>query len=66
MKRSLSLVVEIVVKLCTSLAVCIGCSSKNLPGPEQPRVIHWKGQDSGCEDTTTVPPADNASSIDKK
>ncbi len=35
----------------------IGCSSKN-PEPEKPRVIHWRGQDGGYEDTTTVQPAD--------
>lgn len=66
MKRSLSLALEILVKLGTCLTACIGCSSKNLPVPEKPRVIHWKGQDSGYEDTTVVQPTDNASSTGKK
>ena len=66
MKRYLFLVFEILVKLGACLAACIGCSSKNLPGPEKPRVIHWKGQDSGYENTTAVRPADNATSTDKK
>jgi hypothetical protein len=66
MKRSLSLVLEILVKLGTCLAACIGCSSKSPPGPEKPRVIHWKGQDSGYEATTAVQPGDNADSTDQK
>ena len=66
MKRSLSRTLEILVKLGTCLTACIGCSSKNRPGPEQPRAIHWKGQDSGYEDTTTVRPTDTASGTDQK
>jgi hypothetical protein len=34
----------------------IGCSSKHDPEPAKPALIHWKGQDGGYEDTTTVPP----------
>ena len=66
MKRSLSLAVEILVKLGACVAACIGCSSKNPPGPTQPRVIHWKGQESGYEGTTVVRPADNASRTGNK
>ena len=66
MKRTLSLALEILVKLGTCLAACIGCSSKNPPGPSQSRTIHWKGQDSGYEDTTAVRPADSASKTDTK
>ena len=62
MKRSLFLTLEILVKLGTCLAACIGCSSKNPPGREQNRTIHWKGEDSGYEHMTPVQPADNASS----
>ena len=71
MKRSLSLALEILVKLGTCLAACVGCSSKNPPCPAapekpQPRVIHWQAADSGYEDTTTVQPADTASSTGTK
>ena len=66
MKRFLSHAVEISVKSGACLAACIGCSSKNPPGPTQPRVIHWKGQDSGYEGTTMVQPADNANRPGKK
>jgi hypothetical protein len=66
MKRALSLAVAILVKLGICLAACIGCSSKNVSGPEPPRVIHWKGQNSGYENTTTVQPADNGSFTGKK
>jgi hypothetical protein len=55
----LSLALDILVKLGTCLAACIGCSSKSPPAP---RTIHWKGQDSGYEATTTVQPADQAGS----
>jgi hypothetical protein len=70
MKRSLSLALEIIVKLGTCLAACIGCSSKNPPCPvapekPQPRVIHWKAADSGYEETT-VQPTDAANSTGKK
>jgi len=70
MKRSLSLALEILVKLGTCLAACVGCSSKNPPCPEapekpQPRVIHWKAADSGYEETT-VQPTDAASSTSKQ
>ncbi|MEI8375640.1 MAG: hypothetical protein WCJ35_22695 [Planctomycetota bacterium] len=41
----------------------IGCSKT--PSPEPPRVVHWKGQDSGYEDETTVQPSDNVRSPDK-
>ena len=48
-----------VLTLMAALSACNGCSSKN---PSEPsRVVHWKGQDSGCEDETTVQPGDNAS-----
>ena len=66
MKRSLSLALEILVKVGACLATCIGCSSKNPPGPEKPRVIHWKGQDSGYENTTAVRPTDNANCTGNK
>jgi hypothetical protein len=71
MKRSLSLALEILVKLGTCLAACVGCSWKNPPCPQapekpQPRVIRWKGADGGYEDTTTVWPPDAASSTGKK
>ena len=66
MKRSVSLALEILVKLGTCLAACIGCSPKHPPGPEQPHTIHWKGQDSGYEGTTAVQPADHAGSTGKK
>jgi hypothetical protein len=66
MKRSLSLVFQLLVKLGTCLAACIGCSSKTPPTPSQPRTIHWKGQDSGYEDTTALRPIDRASNPDTK
>jgi hypothetical protein len=69
MKRSLSLALEILVKLGTCLAACVGCSSKNPPGPEgpvKPRVIHWKAADSGYEGTTTVQPPDATGSASQK
>jgi hypothetical protein len=68
MKRFSSLALEILVKLGTCLAACVGCSSKNPPGPEgpeKPRVIHWKAADSGYEETM-VQPTDTASSTGKK
>ena len=70
MKRSLSLALEILIKLGACLAACIGCSSENPPCPEAPekpqsRAIHWKGQDSGYEETT-VQPTGTASSTGKK
>ncbi len=46
-----------ILTLLAGFSACIGCSSKN-PEPEKPRVIHWRGQDGGYEDTTTVQPAD--------
>ena len=36
----------------------VGCSAKQSPAPEQPRVVHWRGQESGYEDATTVQPTD--------
>jgi hypothetical protein len=36
----------------------VGCSRQGTE-PSKPAVIHWKGQDGGYEDTTTVPPAPN-------
>ena len=66
MKRSLSLAVEILVKLGSCLAACIGCSSKNPPDPEQPHVIRWKGQLTGYQDTTAERPADNAGGTGQK
>ena len=66
MKRSLSLALDILVKLGTCLAACIGCSSKNPPSSSPPPTIHWKGQDSGYEETTAVRPADRASNPDTK
>ena len=66
MKRSLSLTLDILVKLGTCLAACIGCSSKNPPDPEKLHVIRWKGQDGGYEDTTPVQPTANASSTDNQ
>jgi hypothetical protein len=66
MKRTLSLALEILVKLGACLAACIGCSPKHLPGPSQPRAIQWKGQESGYQDTTAVRPADSASKTDTK
>ena len=65
MKRSLLLALEILVKLGACLGACVGCSSKH-PGPEKPRTIHWKGEDSGYETTTAVQPADNGDSAGKK
>ena len=63
MKRSLSLALEVLVKWGTCLAACVGCSSKAPPpAPAQPRQVHWKGQDSGYEDTTTVQRAGKANS----
>ena len=41
--------------LVGAVATCIGCSKKS----PKPAEIHWKGQDGGYEDTTTVKPADN-------
>ena len=41
----------------------IGCSSKT-PSSE-PHIVHWRGQDSGYEDKTTVQPSDNTSSPGK-
>ena len=66
MKRFLSFVFEILVKLGACLAALTGCSSKNPPEPEKPHTIHWKGQDSGYEDATTIQPADAACSIGNK
>ena len=45
-----------ILTLLAGFSAFIGCSSKN-PEPEKPRVIHWRGQDGGYEDTTTVQPA---------
>jgi hypothetical protein len=64
MKRISSSFLWAVAKLCAILAAILGCSSKG--APEKPREIRWKGQDSGYENTTTVRPADNAGSTDKK
>ncbi|MEI8372728.1 MAG: hypothetical protein WCJ35_07830 [Planctomycetota bacterium] len=54
-----------ILSLLTALSgfsAFIGCSKT--PSPEPPRVVHWRGQDSGYEDETTVQTA-NASSPDK-
>ena len=64
MKRTLSLVVEVLVKLAACMATCIGCSSKGPPG-EKPREIRWEGQDSGYETTTAVEPAERATGSTK-
>ncbi len=42
--------------LVGAIATCIGCSKKST----EPAEIHWRGQDGGYEDTTTVPSADKA------
>jgi hypothetical protein len=65
MKRSLSLVIDVLVKLGACLAAFTGCSSKS-PGPEKPRIIRWRGEDSGYTSTTAVQPADNGSNADMK
>lgn len=49
--------VEMLVKLGSCLAACIGYSSKNPSDPEQPHIIHWKGQNTGYHGTTTERPA---------
>ena len=41
--------------LAIAIFACIGCSSNNPPEPEQPQAIRRKGQESGYENTTTVP-----------
>jgi hypothetical protein len=66
MKRSLSLALGILVNLGTCLAACIGCSSKNPPDPSRPHKTHWKGQESGYEDTTAGQPANNGGSTDTR
>jgi hypothetical protein len=67
MKRSF----EILIKLGTCLAACVGCSSKTPPcpaAPEKPQshIVRWKAADSDYEGTTTVQPTDAASSTGKK
>ena len=66
MKRSLPLAFGILVKLGSCLAACIGCSSKNPPEQEPSRVIRWKGQNTGYENTTAVPPTYKAGSTGQK
>ena len=66
MKRSLSVAVELLLKLGSCLAACIGCSSKTPPDPEQPGVIRWKGQITGYDNTTADRPLDNGGATDPK
>ena len=66
MKLSLSLAVEMLLKLGSCLVACIGCSSNNPPDPQQPRVIRWKGPNTGYENTTTERPADSAGGTGQK
>ncbi|MCE9552884.1 MAG: hypothetical protein K8T91_05850 [Planctomycetes bacterium] len=66
MKCSLSRAVELLLKLGSCLAACVGCSSKNPSVPEQPHVIRWKGQLTGYEDKTSVRPADKAAGTGQK
>ena len=66
MKRSLSFIVEFLITVGSCLAACIGCSSKNPPDPEPPRVIRWKGQLTGYESTSAERPDDNAGSTGQK
>ncbi|MCE9552606.1 MAG: hypothetical protein K8T91_04410 [Planctomycetes bacterium] len=60
MKRSLSLAVELLIKLGSCLGACVGCSSKTPPEPEQPHMIHWKGQNTGYDNTSVERPPDKA------
>ena len=66
MKRSLSVAVELLLKLGSCLAACIGCSSKTPPDPEQPGVIRWKGQLTGYESTSAERPDDHAGGAGQK
>lgn len=66
MKRSLSLALGMLSKLGFCLAACMGCASKNPPDPEQPHVIHWKGQLTGYEGTTAERPADYVGGTGRK
>ena len=66
MKRSLSLIVEFLVTVGSCMASCIGCSSKNPPEPEPPRVIRWKGPISGYQGTTAERPGDHAGGTSQK
>ena len=64
MKRSLSLTLDILVKLGAALAACVGCTKSN-PEPAEPRILHWRGQDTGYDGTTVVPPADHPAATAK-
>ena len=66
MKRSLSLAVELLLKLGSCLAACIGCAPKTPPDPEQPGVIRWKGQITGYNNTTAERPPDHGGAADQK
>jgi hypothetical protein len=44
MKRSLAFAIDILAKLGTCLAACVGCSSKNLPAPQGPGNTQLLGQ----------------------
>ena len=70
MKRSLSLVIDVLVKLGACLAAFTWLFSSKIPlvpeCPEKPRIIRWRGEDSGYTSTTAVQPADNGSNADMK
>lgn len=45
--------------LAAALAACVGCTKGNSE-PTKPREFHWRGPETGYENTTVVPPGDNA------
>ena len=40
-------------RIAAVLSTCLGCNSNNNAEPSDPHEIHWRGQDSGYEGTST-------------
>ena len=58
MKRCVSQLLWLAARLFALLAACFGCSSKSQP--EGPREIRWRGPETHYENTTLLPPGDQA------
>ncbi|MEI8376237.1 MAG: hypothetical protein WCJ35_25735 [Planctomycetota bacterium] len=64
MKFMFSHVLGVAAQILAALAACVGCT-KSDPAPAEPRVLHWRGQDTGYDGTTVVPPADHPAAAAK-
>ncbi|MEI8372333.1 MAG: hypothetical protein WCJ35_05780 [Planctomycetota bacterium] len=58
MKFMFSRALGVAAQILAALAASVGCT-KSDPEPAEPRVLHWRGQDTGYDGTTVVPSADH-------